>query len=182
MSTTLGQLGVAPDAVEEDLRVLLLSQRDGLSRAGNNQPKAPSSVYVANVLRDIGQGKAQPIRMLLAVLRTNLRDGVSLYEVRKFVRRLDAALEVAANPRAEAQCLSTLNRMETRAECAENLAQLAAERDAGDPETLAQLIDACTQDIERTERLRAWAELRRAAVLTERSRERSREQRHLHLT
>lgn len=84
------------DGIAQDLLSLVISARDALPHAPNGQPPAPSSTYVANVRREMKQGRSQEFRRLYAVAACDLADGVPFSEVIAPYRRLIAQLEVVA--------------------------------------------------------------------------------------
>ena len=115
MHTTQGAVQVALDAEVEGLEQLLYAQRASLPHARNGKSRPPSSAYAAQVLKDMKQGKSQEFRRIMAVLLTNLADGVPLHVVRLVPERMARALEFAAGE-GRPRPVRALNLMETHAD------------------------------------------------------------------
>ena len=148
------------DDYAADLVALTLAQRDDLPKAKNGRPAAPGCAYAAHVVKDMASGKSAEFKRLMAVLVTNLRDGVPRDVVNGVVRRMEAILDVEAGayrPRS----IVALSRRETREQCLVDLAQLRIGPDnENDPEALAQLVGELTSYMSVADELRAEAERR----------------------
>lgn len=146
------------DAVENDCLQIILNQRAALPHAANGQPKAQSDDYAAQVRKEMIAGRSREIRRLFAVLRGDVRDGVSSEEATLVLRRLIAGIEQEAKgPRPRP--VSAWNRAETRQDCLVDLSQLRVEATPDDPDALSEgiqqiaryraLLDDFQSDLER---------------------------------
>lgn len=129
---------VALDEYTADVLGLLLSQREILPRAANGKPIAASDAYAAHVLKDMGVGKSQEIRRMLAVMITNLRDGVPPTIVRNWLRRIEAIIDVESG-QYRPRSLVAMCRRETREQALVDLAQLRVVQDEHDLDALLHI-------------------------------------------
>jgi hypothetical protein len=149
MHTTQGRTAVAYAAITDPLTRQLLDGRTCLPHGANGHGPRPSDPCAAQIRKDIGQGRADPLRLLYTVMACDARDGVPFSEIVASLHGLIAAVEVvavAARARRD-MSLPTLVRAQAKAQFAENLAEHAVLEHPDSPDVLAKAITAADRDI-----------------------------------
>jgi hypothetical protein len=143
MGTTTDRAAVGQDMLTAALHELMLNSRDLLPHGRNGRPAAPSDPRAAQIRKDIGQGRANPIGQLIAVFECDVQDQVPFSEVVAPLRQLIAHLEVLAvhgrRPKLD-RPLITLVRTETKLHCQATLAELRAVDTPTNPTALTALM------------------------------------------
>lgn len=124
---------VAPavDTFEPELTTTLLSGRQHVRRA-------PSDPFVRQLRKDLGRQdpRRRPVRAILAILLSDLRDGAPLEDVLRFPRQLLTIVEAqtgsAADPRDLDAVIDALSDEETDVEGPANCVQMRLARDKSD--------------------------------------------------
>jgi hypothetical protein len=162
VKTTQDSVGVGPGTLGEMLTEEVRKQRASLPHAPNGSPKAPSDPYVAQVLKDWGQGKALVFPRLHAVLRCNLKDGVPIAVVTRELYLLIADLEAEAELISSAEkqrALGPLMRLETKRQCDVRCAEIAVLERPDDVSANRALLDAIDRDLPMLAEIRERAEV-----------------------
>ncbi|CAN5922618.1 hypothetical protein BH11GEM2_BH11GEM2_37720 [soil metagenome] len=143
MGTTTDRAAVGQEMLTAALHELLLNSRDVLPHGRNGRPAAPSDPRAAQIRKDIGQGRANPIGQLLTVFECDVQDQVPFSEVVAPLRQIIAHLEVLAVNGRRPQLdrpLITLVRAETKIHCQATLAELRAVDTPASPAALASVV------------------------------------------
>lgn len=144
METTTDPTRVDRSTIAAMINQALLSNRDALPKERNGRPMAPSDVYVAQLRKDIGQGRSNPVAQLLALGECDVCDGVALDRVVGPLLQLVAHLELRVREREArhpmTRPLMTLVRAETRMHCKASLAELRAVDSPASLEALNEVV------------------------------------------
>lgn len=142
-----------------DLVELTLSARDGLPKALNGRPIAPSNEHAVRIRKEMQQVQSKEYLRIATVLHTDLTDGVPLEIVRRPLRRLDAALALRARNVPTLHQLRSLSIAEQRTDGALDLAQLRLPDGENDRDFLEGLVLRCAQQKQSIELLMHAAEM-----------------------
>lgn len=132
-----------PAIAANEITRAILTERAGLPKALNGEPVKPSDKRAAVTRKHMQQSLCTPVRHLLLVSGTDIRDGVPLATVAEPYRQMIAYLELCANP-ARPRELAALELAETKAQGQLDLAQHKARATPDDPTALRAVIGALT--------------------------------------
>lgn len=142
---------------------LTLTARDGLPKAANGRPLAPSFPAAVSIRKEMSSGASREWFRVATVLHTDLLDGVDYERVRLPLLKIDASLALAAGLGAE-QSLNTLSVAEQRIDGVLDIDQIRLAENKDDPAFLDRFIERCARQIAATKAMKRAAELQRARL------------------